>query len=249
MRINKDKSIGRVLFIVEGGKNEFNILKQIFCKIFSYSYIEHRRNGLEKFINPNNKNSTVAVINTFESNINAITDHEDYLDEIFNVLREKYRFPVDQSAIYYLFDRDPESNTDTDRIKEYIRTLKDPYDNGELKGGQFLLSYPSIESYVISGFMNEVYRAKIKYGVNAKAYVREHKEIQLNKFSDSAILHATEEFIMFLENQNVEWDIDRFEKTSMEIFNIQEANFRQENTYRILSMLTLAFLQLGMISL
>lgn len=44
MKLNKDKHIGRVLFIVEGSQTEFSILRRIFCKILGYSYIEKRRN-------------------------------------------------------------------------------------------------------------------------------------------------------------------------------------------------------------
>lgn len=36
IRLNKDKSIGRVLYIVEGGKTEPYILHHIFCKILDY---------------------------------------------------------------------------------------------------------------------------------------------------------------------------------------------------------------------
>lgn len=72
---------------------------------------------------------------------------------MFDVLREQYQFPVDQSAIYYLFDRDPKSNTDSALIEKYIHSLADPYDNDNgYKAGQLLLSYPSIESYIISNF-------------------------------------------------------------------------------------------------
>lgn len=44
MKVNKDRHIGRVLFIVEGSKTEFNIMRRIFCNIFKYEYIEKRRN-------------------------------------------------------------------------------------------------------------------------------------------------------------------------------------------------------------
>lgn len=39
MKLNKDKHIGRVLFIVEGSKMEFSLLKQIFCNLLGYRYI------------------------------------------------------------------------------------------------------------------------------------------------------------------------------------------------------------------
>lgn len=40
MKLNKDKHIGRVLFIVEGSQMEFSVLRQIFCNLLGYSYIE-----------------------------------------------------------------------------------------------------------------------------------------------------------------------------------------------------------------
>ncbi len=39
-----NKHIGRVLFIVEGSRTEFSILRRIFCNLLGYSYIEKRRN-------------------------------------------------------------------------------------------------------------------------------------------------------------------------------------------------------------
>ena len=113
MKLNKEKHIGRVLFIVEGSQTEFSILRRIFCNILGYSYIEKRRNRPSYFTSTRDRFSQVAVINTRESNIRDISENETYLDDVFDVLREQYQFPVDQSAIYYLFDRDPKSNTDS----------------------------------------------------------------------------------------------------------------------------------------
>lgn len=112
IELNTEKSIGRVLFIVEGSRTEFVILRKIFCDILKYEYVEKRRNQPDTFVSRNNSHSKVAVINTKESNITDITDSEQYLDNLFEMLNDKYDFPVDQSAIYYLFDRDPKSNAD-----------------------------------------------------------------------------------------------------------------------------------------
>lgn len=38
VRINKEKSIGKVLYIVEGNKTEALILYYIFCKIYDYQF-------------------------------------------------------------------------------------------------------------------------------------------------------------------------------------------------------------------
>lgn len=120
IELNTEKSIGRVLFIVEGSRTEFVILRKIFCDILKYEYVEKRRNQPDTFVSRNNSHSKVAVINTKESNITDITDSEQYLDNLFEMLNDKYDFPVDQSAIYYLFDRDPKSNTDKDKILDYM---------------------------------------------------------------------------------------------------------------------------------
>ena len=121
IELNTEKSIGRVLFIVEGSRTEFVILRKIFCDILKYEYVEKRRNQPDTFVSRNNSHSKVAVINTKESNITNITDSEQYLDNLFEMLNDKYDFPVDQSAIYYLFDRDPKSNTDKDKILDYFQ--------------------------------------------------------------------------------------------------------------------------------
>jgi len=64
IRLNRQKSIGRVLFVVEGGKNEFNLLRRIFCDILQYEYLEKRRSKLDWFQSPNVSTSKVAVVNT-----------------------------------------------------------------------------------------------------------------------------------------------------------------------------------------
>ncbi len=38
MRLNKNKHIGRVLFIVEGSHTEFLILRRIFIFLFEFTY-------------------------------------------------------------------------------------------------------------------------------------------------------------------------------------------------------------------
>lgn len=159
MKLNKDKHIGRVLFIVEGSHTEFSILRRIFCNVLEYSYIEKRRNKPVYFTSTKDRFSQVAVVNTRESNIRDISENEKYLDDVFDVLREQYRFPVEQSAIYYLFDRDPKSNTDSMLIENYILSLSSPYDNNDYKAGQLLLSYPSIESYIISNFRRHSHKS------------------------------------------------------------------------------------------
>lgn len=248
MRLNKDKNIGRVLFIVEGSQNEFSILQQIFCEILGFSYIEKRRNKPRYFEKPRNRFSQIAVINTRESNIRDISENENYLDDVFNVLREQYHFPVDQSAIYYLFDRDPKSNTDSEVIENYILSLSNPYDNDDYKAGQLLLSYPSIESYAISNF-RDITDLRFSLGKDAKAYIGGNTDIQINKISEQTIIKAANEFLKYIANQQITFDIDDFAKTSHTIFTKQEFEYLSGNGFQLFSMLTLAFLQMGILEM
>lgn len=110
---NKDKRIGKILFIVEGLEDEMYILHKIFTQIFNYQY--EKLNRLLKYRPYNTKDnahSSIFVINTKESNIKDIKDADGYLDELFIKLINEYKFPVDKAAIFYVFDRDNKSNTD-----------------------------------------------------------------------------------------------------------------------------------------
>ena len=167
-----------------------------------------------------------------------------------DMLREKYQFPVDQSAIYYLFDRDPKSNTNVPLIQQYIETLADPYDNANYKAGQLLLSYPSIESYVISNFVDDTKSISFSLGSEVKSYIGENPSIQINKLSEETIVHAAQEFLQYLITAGLEdWDIDNFSPTSSAIFQKQETRFLQGAGFELFSMLTLAFLQMGLLEL
>ncbi len=247
MKLNKNRHIGRVLFIVEGSRTEFSILRQIFCNLLGYSYIEKRRNRPTYFANTNDRFSKVGVINTHESNIRDISENEAYLDEVFDVLREQYQFPVDQSAIYYLFDRDPKSNKDSALIEKYILSLANPYDNDDYKAGQLLLSYPSIESYIISNFRDTANTPRFSLGKDAKAYIGRNTDIQVNRISEETLINAADEFLKYLSGEQIVFDIDDFSKAGHTIFTKQETEYLSGRGFRLFSMLTLAFLQMGII--
>jgi hypothetical protein len=250
MKINKDKSIGRVLFIVEGGKSEFSLLRRVFCNVLGYEYIEKRRDRPDFFRSKNVCTSKVAVVNTEESNISDICDENCYLDNVFELLISKYDFPVDRSAVYYLFDRDPKSNVNIKLIRKLILTLTNPYENkDELRGGLLLLSYPSIESYNIANFIDDTHLIEIALGDDAKAYVAANNQIQLNRISEVTIEKASGEMMKYLQAEEINLDIDTFSDASMVVFEKQENNHNVNSKYRLLSFLSIAFIQLGIVEL
>ena len=101
-----------------------------------------RGKGYHKYNSKENIMSQVFVINTEESNIKTIDKDNDFLNNLYITLFEQYDFNVDNAAIYYLFDRDYQSNTDVLFINKMISTLGNARDNGGYdRQGLLLLSY------------------------------------------------------------------------------------------------------------
>jgi len=249
MKINKDKSVGQVLFIVEGGKTEFSLLRNIFCNILGYAYIEKRRGKESYFQSRNISTSRIAVINPEESNISDIQDENQYLEKVISELLFNYNFPVDKAAIYYLFDRDLKSNLDITLINKLISDLGNPYENGQNRGGLLLFSYPSIEGYTINSFINDSYKIGFELGTDAKRYIGSNKSIQLNKLSYETIQNAALELLKYLDNERIELNIENFRDTNIEIFQKQEGCYSGNKFYRLISLLSIAFLQLQIIEI
>ena len=69
----------------------------------------------------------------------------------------------------------------------------------------------------------------------------------MNKISEETLRIATEEFMAYLQYIDQKWDIDDFSKTSRLIFDMQEEKYASSGGYDLFSMLTLSFIQLGVI--
>lgn len=92
LKINKTKSIGEVVIVVEGESEEFKLLKHIFTQIFDYNYLSIRRNKImkDKFESKSNKSSSIILANTSNSNIKSITEDKDYKDRLYELLKSEY---------------------------------------------------------------------------------------------------------------------------------------------------------------
>lgn len=135
-------------------------------------------------------------------------------------------------------------------IENYIHSLANPYVNDDgYKAGQLLLSYPSIESYIISNFREETSTLRFQLGKDAKAYIGKNTDIQTNKISEETLLKATREFLEYLKIELIDFNIDNFSAASHTVFTKQETEYLSGMGYKVFSMLTLAFLQMGIIEL
>lgn len=261
--INKSKSIGNVLFIVEGEKTEFFILRKIFNGIFGYKYEQKDRKGkvLKKYQSKEHKNSAVFVINTEDSTIKSICNKKDYIDRMFEILIDEYKFDVDNSSIYFIFDRDRDPKDEPEMHREYIRSLiksltnaLDLDDDREEefifdRQGLLILSYPCAEAFIASNFINDTYKITHCIGKDLKKDLNNRK-IQQSQISEETIKKATLEMLRYIEilhGKNL--DMDGFKNLNLELFEKQEEFYKLNQMYRLLSLIPVILIDLGLIKI
>ena len=249
--LNKNKSIGKVLYIVEGEKTEPYILHRLFTKILEYNIeIIKRNKPYHRYTCSTNSNSRVFVVNSEESNIRFIEKDNDYLNNLFKVLIEEYDFDVDNSAIYYIFDRDNHSNNDVPFIKELISTLGNSRENENYnRQGMLLLSYPSIEAFTMSNFHNNSFDEEVSTGTHLKQHLNYLKDFP-NNINEDTLKYAVSELFKSFNQMNIDnYDLDDFSDCNMDIFNFEEGNYTNNEMYRILSLLCISLLDLGILEI
>lgn len=232
--------------MVEGDKDEVELLKNLFSKVFDYSIVNYdkRTNQIIELKSKNNKYSRVFVIPAEYSSIKKFDIDDDYFDNIFRKL-SKYELDSENSAIYILFDRDRDSNRPkaiNDKMKLYVNSR----DNGINKNGLLLMSYPCIQSfyYNCNKDNKDVLSSKelkedfecIKYQVKL-----DNLKEGLNYFFKKIKDILKEDFsLSFLDN---------FKDCNIKIFNYEEKEYEKYNRYILLSMLFVSFVDLGIVEL
>ena len=247
MILNKDKSIGNVIFIAEGEKTEIYLLKLIFGKILGYQLESlTRRLKYKKYNERTNSTSKVFIINSEESNIKFADECDLYLDSIFAQLRYKYEFDVENSAIYFVFDRDNESNNDKALVRRLIGRLKNSRENDDYdEAGLLLLSYPCIEAYTLDNFFSNSLKDTFEKSKELKQYLHK-KNINHQNINEETIIKATGLMLKKLEAHG-EFNIDALLPLFSCLFEEQEALYDIKQVYRAVSTLSVALIDLGII--
>lgn len=247
LKINFNKPIGTVVLVVEGEKDEFVLFQKIFCNILHYRLITHTRRSRKfkeynEFVSSKNRDSKIIVLNTSESNIGKICD-DSYRNEVFKLLYQKYDIDIKNVPVYYVWDRDASSNQ-AELTKHLLSILTHPYDNGNYENGLLLLSYPAIESYLIANF------EKSKWNIlePLKKYVKK-KMFYITYFNQHTILCAALEMIKGLQKLGVrDFHIDEMKRINMEVFELEENYYSNHQYYFLLSLVSILFLDLGILS-
>jgi len=249
LKINKNKSIGTVVIVVEGADYEFKILKRIFHDILGYTYITKSRNKkrikeYNEFTRKENRDSRVIVLNTSNSNIDTIATDIEYKEFVYNLLLKKYRIDPKNVPIYFLWDRDCCSNKQI-KTKQLLESLCNSYDNPDFDiNGLLLLNYPCVESFTISNFYKNAYKMKI---TKLKDFVKSN-QLYISKINDTKLLNAAVNMHSAMISLGIKYyNLDNFKVSNLKIFGKQEEIFARMGSYKILSMLSIILIDLGII--
>lgn len=138
-QIDKNKDIGNVIFVVEGGRQdaggtELRLLKKIFSDILDYNVQELRR-GSDEFIgHGRNAQFHVFALNLPKNQLTQLTEESN--DSLFRRLKEEFRIKPEDCPIFFLYDRDVLSYRRGELRGKYVRKYTDPYGTESGEQGQ-----------------------------------------------------------------------------------------------------------------
>ena len=260
MNLLNNKLFGQVIIVTEGEKDEIDLFEKIFTEIFSCEVVSltHRDGNEGDFIcrifKRDNAYNKVLLLNARHSNI-KYADDVDFLNKVYSELVEYYSYDIDieNSKVYYVFDRDCKSNNNCKIVLNLIEKFKDPYGTDDMSG-LLILNYPSIESYIIAAKIDNAYNLKFELGKDIKKYML-NARIKAHNISNNDIEHAYNEFKKYLQNtkmmiewdnivQNIKYD---YKDINEGIFNNQENLYNLIKKYQVFSSISMIFYSLGLI--
>lgn len=250
-KIDKTKNIGNVIFVVEGGRTdtggtELRLLKKIFSDILGYEVQELRR-GCDEFIgHGSNPDFRVFALNLPKNQLTQLTDEA--LDELYRRLRQEFKLKPEDCPVFFLYDRDYLSYKHNELRGRYVKKYTDPYSSESGNQGQLLLSYPSVESYLLSCVQDDVFLQSFFLGKDVKPELTKIDFSEENVNTEEQLIHATLEMDKGLNAFGIDtYDLDALAPTLLEVYDKQQEKQMEENAFSLLSLVSLALLELGVI--
>lgn len=250
-KVDKTKIIGNVIFVVEGGRpdtggTELRLLKSIFADVLGYEVQELRRGSQEFIGHGNNKSSRVFALNLPKNQLTQLT--EDAMDLLFKRLKTEFSIKPEDCPIFLLYDRDYKSYKHNELRGGYVRRYVDPYSSEDGYQGQLLLSYPAVESYLLSCIQEDVYQQKYYLGTDIKPQVMQCGFSEEDVSEEEHIVHATIEMDKGLSAFSMEdYDLDNLAPTLLGVYEKQQNRITEEQKFSALSLISMALLELGVI--
>ncbi len=252
--INKDKRIGTVVIFLEGEQTEIQIFQKIFHDILGYKPVTIRRRGKKVFthtvnLKPDVGNSAnIFLFNLRKPQVKAINDYR-FRDDLYKEVLLEYGIDLKNKPVYYVWDRDPGSNSaeDTRALIERLgsangNTMANPkqdYENGLL-----ILSYPAAESYIIS----HLKPVKFVSNTSLKTYVKQEK-MRIRDFSQDGLIKAVHTMHRRMEGFGISsYDTDSFSGTHLSLYEDEEKVYKSKGDYLIFSLISVILVDLGILN-
>lgn len=247
VRLNKDKSIGNVIFIVEGKRKEPQIIRNIFEKVLGYNIYQYNKNeDIIKLKKDKNNYDKVVIITNNKPQLSCVLNETEFIQKAFETLR-KNNLDVYDSAIYYIFDRDFESNS-----SHVITKLMNRFNNSRESvdfemHGLLLMSYPCVESLHFNCNNDDCEFSsseEIKKYSNIKKY---------NHISEERIVKGAEKLIEILDKKFsiklIDSDFDDFKTVNKDILKIEDEYYLNNNVFITLSLVLISLFDLNILEL
>lgn len=249
LKINKNKTIGEIVVVVEGESDEFKLLKHIFTEVLDYDYISIKRNKImqHEFHSKSNKNCTVIVANTSNSSINTIMEDEEYKDKLYSLLKREYHRSLKSTPIYLLWDRDKET-TKEEYVVKALDTFTNSMDNNYDMNGIILLSYPCLESYHLSNFDKNLWRKKFTTSADAKKEFKTSRN-SIYDITEKTLLLAVENMHRSMLGYSIRsYEPSDFKKINETIFRKEKECYKENRYFNALSLISIMLIDLGIIT-
>ena len=248
LKINKEKNIGQVIYIFEGEEIESKLFNHIFGTFLDYSVISlDKANNEFLYTSKTNKYSKVFLIPSKRSQAVSIEDDKQYFDELYKMLAIKHGLDVENCAVYYIYDRDRNNNGFKD-LNRIVSKYENSRDNNNEMNGLVLLSYPSVEAYLMTAY-NDLER--IGNAQFAKMHCAAEGYYCIDNLEDEHIKNCVANMLNTIENIiNNTFDIneiEHFSNINTKILEYEEALYRDDTTYYILSLISISLIDLGII--
>ena len=246
--VNPSPSFGTAVVFVEGEKDEFTLLIEIFNRLLGNRVIEKRRK--KEFLEWEfaGSNSTLIVMNTKYSNIRSISN-QNCRNALFSEIFKKYEIDLTNKPVFYLWDRDRCSNAAED-VENAIKIFGNPYMNSiGYMSGLLLLSYPSIEAYKISTIDNIPYPKNCpRTAKNLKKILEQLGIAKTGALNKNALEIAANEMLSHAEKIGISYfEREDFSNQNKDIFQYEESYYKEKAEYDILSLFSIILIYLNIL--
>ena len=199
------------------------------------------------FKSKSNKNSSVIIANTSNSNIESIMEDENYKEKLYNFLKSEYNRSLKSVPIYILWDRDVNSNNG-EIVLKVLNTFASSLDNEYDMNGLLLLSYPCVEAFELSNFNKQLWKNYFRTSGEAK---KEMKSIipNLKDINERTLLLAVENMHRTMNLYGIrKYDPSDFKNENLKIFRKETESYLKKGYFNALSLISIMLIDLGIIT-